>query len=141
MFGNKTYLKIGDNSGTSITALYKGSYELMSCSFGFSQGIDAKGQTQTNVRGGLISMVYANIPPDELLAWMLDSRKYESGTLVFCDEHGIPLEKVLFENAACIAMSINYIRRGNSYTSTSFTLHAQKIQVGDTTLDNSWSME
>jgi len=140
MFGHKCFLKIGTISSSSITSLYKNSYELLSCNYGFSQGIDANGKAQTLVRGGTISLIYPNVPPTELLKWMLDSHKYESGSIVICDDSGIPLEKILFEDAACIGMEINYMRKSSSYTSTSITLQARKISVGSTSLENTWTI-
>jgi hypothetical protein len=141
MFGHKCFLRIGDTSDSSITSLYKNSYEIASCNYGFSQGMDASGKAQTAVRGGTISLVYPNTPPTELLKWMLDSHKYENGSIVICDDHNIPLEKIFFEDAACISMAINYSRKGSGYSSTSITLQARKISVGLTSLENDWTIE
>lgn len=40
MFGYTVFLKIGNLAATSLTDMYKDSYQLIGCEFGFAQGID-----------------------------------------------------------------------------------------------------
>lgn len=138
MFGHKSFLRIGSLNDSSITGLYKDSYELQSCSYGFSQGVDTNGKPQTDVRGGTIYLTIPNTPPDDILRWMLNSRKYENGVIVVCDDNNVPLEKVLFSEAACVGLEIDYVQKGNAYISTKITLQAKKIVVGQTALENGW---
>ena len=44
MFGYTVFLKIGNLAASSLTDMYKDSYQLIGCEFGFAQGIDIKGQ-------------------------------------------------------------------------------------------------
>lgn len=138
MFGHKSFLRIGALNDSSISGLYKDSYELESCNFGFSQGVDVNGKPQTEVRGGIIMVTYGNVPPQELLMWMLNSRKYEDGAIVICDENDTPLEKIVFEKAACVGLEVEYLQHGKAYISTKITLQSQKIKVGDISLENRW---
>ena len=132
-------MKIGPLNDASIMGLYKESYELESCGYGFSQGVDSNRKAQTEVYGGTISVVIPGIPPMDVLQWVLDSRKYNDGTIVICDSDDMPLEKVNFKDAACIKMEIIYRQQGKSYISTKLTLQARKIVVGDTELNNRWT--
>ena len=50
MFGYTVFLKIGNLAASSLTDMYKDSYQLIGCEFGFAQGIDIKGQAQTEVK-------------------------------------------------------------------------------------------
>ena len=118
--------------------LYSDSYELLGCNYSFSQGVDFNGKAQTEVKGGSIFITYPNVPPNDIIRWMLDSRKLENGAIVICDANDIPLEKVLFESAACISMEINYSQKGNGFTATKFVVQAKKITVGQTSLENNW---
>lgn len=138
MFGHKSFLRLGDLEDASLMGLYKDSYELSSCSFGFSQGVDSNGKAQTEVRGGTIYVTYPNIPPQDMLQWALDSRKYNNGAIVICDDNDVPVEKIYFEKAACINMEIFYSQKGKGYTCTKFTLQTRKILVGTTFLENRW---
>ena len=138
MFGHKSFLRIGQLNDASQAGLLNGGYELMTCSYSFAQGTDQNGQVQTEVVGGIIDMVYPNIPTKELAEWMKASSKLLNGAIVICDADGTPLEKVLFEDAACVGMEINFMETGSSYTSTSFTLSARKIVIGAADKINKW---
>lgn len=141
MFGHKSFLRIGALNDSSISGLYKDSYELDSCNLGFSQGVDANGKPQTEVRGGIISMTYGGLPQDDLLRWMLGVAKYEDGAIVVCNDNDEPLEKIHFEQAACVGLEIEYNQQGKSYIQTKITLQARKIKVGETTLENHWTIK
>ena len=135
MFGHKSFLRIGALNDSSILGLYKDSYELESCSYSFSQGIDLNGKPQTEVRGGTIFLTYASLPQEDMLRWMLGSVQYEDGAIVICDDNDEPLEKIIFEQAACVGL-----QTGKSYIHTKITLQARKIKVGGTTLENRWTI-
>ncbi|GAF05235.1 type VI secretion system tube protein TssD [Saccharicrinis fermentans] len=138
MFGHKCFLRIGELSDSSISGLYRDSYELLNCDFGFSQGVDSNGKAQTEVKGGSISVTFPNIPKNEMIEWMLKSNKLENGAIVICNSDDEPLEKILFEDAACIDMNIKYAQKGKSFTATQMVLQAKKIVVGENTLENRW---
>ena len=140
MFGHKSFLRIGALNDSSILGLYKDSYELESCSYSFSQGIDLNGKPQTEVRGGTIFLTYASLPQEDMLRWMLGSVQYEDGAIVICDDNDEPLEKIIFEQAACVGLEIEYTQTGKSYNHTKITLQARKIKVGGTTLENRWTI-
>jgi len=139
MFGHKSFLKIGPLDDASIVGLYKSSYELKNCSYGFRQGVNVDGKAQTEVRGGDIHVTISGLPPLDVIQWALDSRKYNDGVIVFCDSDNMPLEKVHFTDAACISMDISYTQQGDSYAATKLTLRARKITVGDNNLNNRWT--
>lgn len=138
MFGHKSFLRIGTLEDASIQGLYKDSYELDSCSFGFSQGVNADGKAQTEVRGGSIYVTFPGIPPMDIVEWALSSKKYNDGAIVICDDNDMPLEKIRFESAACINMEISYSQKGKSYIATKLTLQARKLTMEQTQLENRW---
>lgn len=140
MFGHKSFLRIGTLDDSSITGLYKGSYELENCRFSFSQGVDGNGKPQTEVHVGTINLTYAGLPQQDLLRWMLGSTKYEDGVIVVCDSNNEPLEKVFFEQAACVGLEIDYAQQGKGYIQSKITLQARKIKVGETALENRWTI-
>lgn len=140
MFGHKSFLRIGALTDSSISGLYKESYELESCSYNFSQGMDTNGKPQTDVRGGSIYMIYSGLPQDNMLRWMLRSGKYEDGAIVVCNDNDEPLEKVFFEQAACVELQVEYAQQGKSYIRTKITLQARKIKIGETILENYWTI-
>jgi hypothetical protein len=118
--------------------LYKDSYELESCSYSFAQGVDHNGKAQTEVSGGAIYITYPALPTDEMVQWAMNSRKYYDGMLVICDDNDQPLEKISFEQAACVGLEIDYLQKGKGYVSTKIVLQAFKISVGSIALTNRW---
>ena len=138
MFGHKCFLRIGQLNDASPATLTNDGYELMTCSHSFAQGTDQNGQAQTEVVGGIIDIVYPNIPTKELTEWMKVSSRYFSGAIVICDADGIPIEKVHFEDAACVGMEINFTETGSTYATTSFTLSARKLAIGTADKINRW---
>ena len=139
MFGHKSFLKIGELSDASIMGLYKESYELEHCSYSFFQGVNVDGKAQTGVRGGTVNLIVPGIPPDDIIRWALNSHKYHNGVIVICDDNDMPLEKIRFTDAACVAMDINYQRQGEDYIKTKLTLQARVLSVGQVSLNNRWT--
>lgn len=140
MFGHKSFLRIGALNDSSISGLYKESYELECCNYSFSQGTDVNGTPQTEVRGGTIHLTYGGLPQEDMLRWMLGAGHYEDGAIVVCNDNDEPLEKIHFEQAACIGLEIKYTQSDKSYIRTQITLQARKIKVGETLLENRWTI-
>ncbi|HHU58802.1 MAG TPA: type VI secretion system needle protein Hcp [Bacteroidales bacterium] len=138
MFGHKCFLRIGQLEDSSASGLYKYSYELLSCDFGFAQSMDRNGKPQSEVQGGTISMVYPNVPPQEIVDWMLKSGKVENGAIVICDANDLPLEKVYFEDGVCTGMKVGYHQSGNGYVSTNIQIDVRKISVGNVAIEKRW---
>ena len=138
MFGHKCFLLIGQLEDSSASGLYKDSYELLSCDFGFAQSLDRNGKPQSEVQGGTISMVYPNVPPQEIVDWMLKSGKVENGAIVICDANDLPLEKVYFEDGVCTGMKVGYHQSGNGYVSTNIQIDVRKISVGNVAIEKRW---
>ena len=137
MFGYTVFLKIGNLAASSLVDMYKDSYQLIGCEFGFAQGIDIKGQAQTEVKGGTFYVTYPHLPNRDMIQWMLDARKYQNGAS-WSMTTSSTLEKILFEKATCVDMEISYIRQGKSYIATKLTVQAQKLTFGSEEFENQW---
>ncbi|KAA4266690.1 type VI secretion system needle protein Hcp, partial [Bacteroides ovatus] len=83
-------------------------------------------------------VTYPHLPNRDMIQWMLDARKYQSGAIVVHDNQGSTLEKILFEKATCVDMEISYIRQGKSYIATKLTVQAQKLAFGTEEFENQW---
>jgi hypothetical protein len=140
MFAHKTYLKIGDFTGTDFMSLAKNGYELTEFEFSFQQGTDDTGKASTEVFGGTLSMTLPMLPPNVIIEWALASRMYKKGVIVVLDDHNVPQEKIMFENAACMGMGINYTQKGEAYITTNLTLQAERLILGNgLEFDNFWT--
>ncbi|MEN9919785.1 MAG: hypothetical protein RL662_2221 [Bacteroidota bacterium] len=130
MFTHRSFLVLGGGAA-DIVSLAKGGHELLHCSYTFQQGVDPRGKATTRVYGGNIQLTLSQLPPKEITAWALSSRKYQSGAIVMLDSENIPVERVLFENAACVGIDVNYTQSGDTYCATQLVIEAEVIIVGN----------
>lgn len=138
MFGHRSFLILGD-SPSDILNLLKGGLEISNCSFSFTQDMDINGKATSKVNGGVIEITIPQLPPPSIVDWAIDSRQYKNGSIIMLSSENIPIEKVFFENAACIDFEIEYAFSGKDYTTTKFIIYAERIIVGDgITFDNEW---
>jgi hypothetical protein len=141
MFGHRSFLMLGGNSPADIKSLITGGYEVLDCRFSFEQGMDDTGKATTRVHGGTTQITLSQLPPKEIIEWALDSRKYSDAAVIVLDADNIPLEKLIFKNAACINLKINFIQQGDSYVTTELVLQTKKLIVGKgIEFDNEWTI-
>lgn len=138
MFGHRSFLVLGGGAA-DILSLIKGGYEILNCNFSFEQGVDDKGKATTKVYGGSISITLPIVPPPSIIEWGLNSRKYQDGAIVVLDNENISLERILFKNAACTGLDIEYSQQGETYTLTKIEIEAEILIVGNgIDFDNEW---
>lgn len=134
MYGYKSFLKLGDVS----SILNKDGFELMSFSYSFEQSVDECGKPQGEVMAGSINMTFANLPTTDMLEWMINPRKFKTGMITTYDSHDEPLLKISFSKANCVDMRFEYNEMGKGYCTTSLTIVAKHMSVGDSSIDNDW---
>ncbi len=127
MFGYQVILEVGGKK-----------YDIVESNFSFMQSADGRGKPEGDVYSGAINMTFPNTPSDEMLEWMLNTRKYNDGTITLFGEDGKKMQELSFKQATCINMKIEYENSGSSYCSTNFTIVANKLQFGEAQVDNAW---
>ena len=140
MFGHKCVLRIGSTDSLgSITSLLKVAYEVIDFRQAFEQGIDDKGEPQTNVKGGTFHCIIPQTPSEEIIDWALDSKSYLKGCFFFFDEEGMVIEKIIFTDAACVGLEIDYVERGSKYITTRLVIHARIVNyLNGVDFKNTW---
>jgi len=131
MYGHRSFLILGGENATDLINLIQKGYEISKCYFEFQQGTDKKGKISTRVFAGTIKIVLAQLPPQPIVEWAIQPRKYNDGMIVLVDAENIPLEKIFFKNAACIGFDMDFVQQNESYSTTSIVIHAEKMTVGD----------
>jgi len=141
MFGHKCVLRIGSTDSLgSIASLLTVGYEVIDFRQAFEQGVDDKGEPQTNVKGGTFNCVIPQVPSQEIIDWSLDYKSYQKGCFFLFDEEGLIIEKIIFSDAACTGMLIDYVDRGSKYISTRFVIHARVINyLNGVNFENKWA--
>lgn len=130
MFSHRSFLVLGGGAA-DIVSLIKGGHEILNCNFSFQQGVDDRGKATTRVHGGTIDVTVSQLPSPDILEWGMKSRSYKDGVIVVLDAENMPVEKIVFENAACVDFEVDYTRSGDSYASTRMTIQAEVIIVGN----------
>jgi hypothetical protein len=140
MYSHRSFLVLGDGGISNILSLINGGYEILDCNYSFNQGVDRKGKATTRVHGGTIGLTLSQLPPQPIIEWGMLPRKYLDGAIMILDAENIPLEKILFKQAACVDMEINYTQTGNSYANTKLIIQAAQLTVGDgIDFENEWT--
>lgn len=139
MFGYKSFLRIGGLEDASIKGLLSEGLELENFNYSFSQAIGINGKAQGEVYAGSLQLTFGNFPPNEIIEWMIDPRKYKNGAIILYDINDEPLQKITFERAACIGLDINYSEATRSYVSTQIVLQAKVLSVSDAIVENNWN--
>jgi len=138
MYAHRSFLLLGGGAA-DIVSLIKGGHEISNCHFTFEQGTDDKGKATTKVFGGTLHITLSQLPPANIIEWTLKSKKYTDGAIVVLDAENIAMEKILFKNATCIGMEVEYTQKGTAYTSTRLVIQAEKIVVGSgIDFNNEW---
>lgn len=128
---NKSYLEVSDSFQTHT-------YLLSHYHFSFTQGIDEKGQAQTDVRGGTITAVIDDLPSNQIIKWGMSHFQKNKGKLKVEDQNSNKVLEVKFEKGACVSMNIQYAEEGSGYVSTSITIVADEVTLGTITHTNKW---
>lgn len=140
MFNHKAYLKLGSTEGTDFLSLAKGAYELANFEFSFEQDCDIKGKPSTEVQGGHIHLTIPNLPSNEIIEWMLNTRKSKDGVIVMLSNENIPTQKIVFKNGYCTDLTTNYSSVGKSFSETNLTICSEVITLNNgVDFDNFWT--
>lgn len=138
MYGHRWFLRLGESSDANLFALMNEASELIHCDHSFYQGVDAKGQAQTNVRVGNIVATYDGLPSSDTIEWALDSRRYMNGAIILYDANDIPLSKMFFQDAACVGLHLSFSNAGKTSILTQIKITPRKLTSGDVTIDQHW---
>ncbi|MDR0893108.1 MAG: hypothetical protein LBN24_10920 [Mediterranea sp.] len=77
MAAYQTIMKIGglqDQDGNGAP-LYTDSMEVEGCSYAFDRGVSHKGEPQTEIVGGAVTITYLGLLPKPLHPWLLKANK------------------------------------------------------------------
>ena len=132
----KTILQLGELRDGSIEGLLQNGYELQDCSYGFFQETTQKGKPNSDIQGGTISMCMRELPTDEILRWSIDPKRFISGQITLYNLQNIPVEKIYFEEAACVNLKIDYEAE---YAATLLTISARRLRLDDLRFDSGWT--
>ena len=112
--------------------------KILSCDFSFSQDVDNRGMTSSNVRAGLINVTIPGINDNEIIQWMLSRDDKKNGKITFSGvvDTG-PHRSVEFEDAVLINYHESF--SDESDIIISLTISARIIKVTGVKHESLWA--
>jgi hypothetical protein len=112
------YLILGDDCPDDLQSFAERGYKVAEYNFSIGKDVDATGKVVegTEVKTSL-SVVLPQVPDNNIIEWEVNPEKRYNGAVIALDENDAPVEKILFKDAACQKMRINFSReRGTCCT-------------------------
>jgi hypothetical protein len=111
---------------------------LLTCSYGFTQDVDQRGLPKSEVKGGLISILFNSIDDTEIMQWMISPKGDKSGKIEFSGEENEKVFKTLeFKDARCISYHESFVR--DSQMVEEIVISAREVTISNVTHKNTWT--
>jgi len=112
-------------------------YDIEKFRIGFVQPTDFKGQPQTEVKGGQITLTIAQIADKALFEWVKRATSLKDGEITFQTDMGKSVLRVSFRNAYCVRLT----REVNAMqgTSTTLMIAPEIVSLNDKEHSNQWA--
>lgn len=115
------------------------SYNVLECSYSFTQPTDETGKPQGMPQGGEISIRIESTGNPELLGWMLDHNKTKDGKIIFFRRDAMSkLQELNFEKAYCIHFEEYFNSDNDSPLQIELKIIAQTFDVNGATHEKKW---
>ena len=111
-------------------------YEVKQFSTSFVQPVDRKGEPQSEVRSGVLSLVLSTIPDSNLVRWATNDHLRVSGSIVFKNETESPALRIDFIEGVCVGLS-QQVNMGSGCLTT-FSISSPEIRMNDLLIDKNW---
>lgn len=115
---------------------------VLSCDYHFRQPIDGSGHITGKVIAGEINIVVESTKWTGLLYW-LTQREMKDGKIVFNsrDQEMTRNKTLKFKNARCTSYSESFSANNSLPMTTSISIFAESIQLGDVSHELEWAQE
>lgn len=134
----KTYLKLHKKSQSNMEGAFRDSFEVNYCAYELSKQIGKNGEATSVLMGGNISIVIPELPKEVLMRWLFDFRQIENGEITTHNTQNQVVEKIFFEEARLVGFKFHYESAGIQNATTTITINAQRISLGDNEFKNYW---
>ncbi len=111
-------------------------YEVKQFSTSFFQPTDGKGEPQSEVHSGVLSLVLATIPDSNIVRWATNDHLRMSGSIIFKNETESPSLRIEFNDGVCVGLRQS-INLGTGST-TSFSISSPTLRINDILIDKDW---
>jgi hypothetical protein len=117
--------------------LHQQEYEVVCYDYSFDKQSDKKGYVTSGAVGGIIHVTLADVPTNELMAWVFDHRMFVNGEITLFDNvEGGNENRLSFEDARCVRFNMHYGLNDDANITLQLTIHSQKLILGNTEFIN-----
>jgi hypothetical protein len=114
-------------------------FKIISLDLSFHQQIDSTGKPCANPAGGLINVTLDSATESNvLLQWMISPDSAKDVTLYFASYDMSKPRKVTMNKAFCVGYHERFESTGSSPMIIDLTITAQKITLGETSMEKKW---
>jgi hypothetical protein len=112
---------------------------LLSCNYSFTQDIDQRGLPKSEVKGGVINLVFNSIDDQEIMQWMLSAKADKNGKITFAgvEESEKVFKTLEFKDARCISYHESFSR--DSEMLEEITISAREVTISGVSHTNKWT--
>lgn len=127
-----------------VAFFFKGKrYILEEFDLEFNQDVDNKDRPDSDIRGGLITLVISDPPGSDLAKWMMSDLERQDGEFRFFPNRektgeGSLLD-IVFKDAYCISYQTTVVPKGPGVLTT-LILSPRRLQIGEEVYESSWKV-
>jgi hypothetical protein len=111
-------------------------YNVLSCSYGIRQSVDASGRPSSEVKSMEINVVIDSSEDNSLMEWATDSYGKKDGSIVFNKiDSDQKMKQLDWTDGYITSYSESF---GGDSMMMSVTISARVVKVGDAEIDNAW---
>ena len=123
----ETYLYIHKKSTNTSHVEYRSKYVIKHVEYVLSRETNSRGEIDSELRGGEISIVIDGFAEPAMVSWLVDPMRKECGEVVINDSFTESVSKFQFAGATLSNFRMNYDSRMKSGLSTLITIVAKEI--------------
>lgn len=110
-------------------------YELLGYDYSFTKDTEKNGEVKSCVRGGVVTLVLATSPTDNLFSWFLNGNKLASGEIILGYGSSQTSSLLKFERARCNGFRLR-CQTQKDPPELVLTVTASKIRIGNVEFGN-----
>lgn len=115
-------------------------FEVLNCTYSFTQNTDEKNRPSSDVRKGHISLDIVATDDETILGWMVDPYQKKNGSIVFEKiDQASTLKEIKFTDCYCVHYTEKFHYNTNDPMTISLEFSARVIEVGNAKHEDKWT--
>ncbi|TDH18493.1 hypothetical protein EXU57_23130 [Segetibacter sp. 3557_3] len=112
---------------------------VLHCTYGFNQDIDATGKPTAIPLGGSVNLVLESNGKTDLFDWMISPTQTKKGIITFYrSDNMIKLKTLEFTDAYCVSYRETFGHKGEEPMQVNIQISARKLKLNDSAFEKNW---